>query len=174
MKRFYILIVLQTLFVLGLSAQNAVVSSGGDFSGTNCSISYSVGQVGYNAYEGNIRLNEGVQQPYEIYDVTEEAVALQDGNSELRGTTDMEEIVRSISLSAYPNPTDDFLNLVVDGDDLGAMKCTVYDVSGRQISERSIFVGETRLDMGGLPPATYFVRVTEGNELLRTFKVVKK
>ncbi|MBO4876153.1 MAG: T9SS type A sorting domain-containing protein, partial [Bacteroidales bacterium] len=154
MKRFYILIVFLTLLVSGLSAQNAVVSSGGDFSGTNSSISYSVGQVGYNAYDGSIQFNEGVQQPYEIYDVTEEAVALQDGNSDLRGTTDMEEIVRSISLSAYPNPTDDFLNLVVDGDDLGAMKCTVYDVSGRQISERSIFVGETRLDMGGLPPAT--------------------
>ena len=170
-----ILVLLCVLIVnIGAFAQSAVVSSGNSFSGTDCSVSYTVGQIGYNDYSGNMLFNEGVQQPYEIYDITDETVAMQGENSAQRGTLDVEETTRSISLSAYPNPTDDFLNLVVEGDDLGAMKCTVYDVSGRQVSDRSIFVGETRLDMGSLPPATYFVRVTEGNELLRTFKVVKK
>ena len=159
---------------IGAFAQTAVVSSGGDFSGTNCSISYSVGQVGYHAYTGNnISFGEGVQQPYEIYDITEEAIVLQDDNSAQRGTLEVEETTRNITLSVYPNPTDDFLNLVVDGDGLGAMKCAVYDVSGRQISDRSIYVGETSLDMGGLPPATYFVRVTDDGHILKTFKIVK-
>lgn len=174
MKKTLVIFILVSFCGLYAFAQSAVVSSGNSFSGSDCSVSYTVGQIGYNDYSRNMLFNEGVQQPYEIYDITDETVAMQGENSAQRGTLDVEETARSISLSAYPNPTDDFLNLVVEGDDLGAMKCTVYDVSGRQISERNIFTGETRLDMGGLPPATYFVRVTEGNELLRTFKVVKK
>lgn len=172
MKKIFILFCVLAMSI-GVFAQSAVVSSGGDFSGTNSSISYSVGQVGYNAYDGSIQFNEGVQQPYEIYEITDNDPISDEITFNLRSNLESEEVASSISLSAYPNPTDDFLNLVVDGDDLGAMKCTVYDVSGRMISERSIFVGETRLDMGGLPPATYFVRVIEGNKLLRTFKVVK-
>ena len=163
-KSIFLIILLAICF--GAFSQSSVNASGGDFSGTSCSVSYSVGQVGYNAYAGdNISFGEGVQQPYEIYDITEEAVALQDDNSAQRGTLEVEETTRNITLSAYPNPTDDFLNLVVDGDGLGAMKCAVYDVSGRQISDRSISVGETS--------PTYFVRVTDDGRILKTFKIVK-
>ena len=152
--------------------QNAVLTAGGDYSGTTGSVSFSVGQVGYNAYSGNILFSEGVQQPYEIYDITDifaNDVIERNGGS-LLGIDDEKP---EISLSAYPNPTDDFLTLLIESNALGEMKCTVYDVSGRQISERNIFAGETRLDMSGLPPATYFVRVTDNGRILKTFKIVK-
>ena len=65
---------------VGTFAQSAVVSSGNSFSGTDCSVSYTVGQIGYNDYSGNMLFNEGVQQPYEIYDITDETVAMQGDN----------------------------------------------------------------------------------------------
>ena len=112
---FALSLILSTIFMFG---QSAVLTTGGDFSGTNCNISFSVGQVGYHAYTGsNISFGEGVQQPYEIYDITEEAIALQDDNSAQRGTLEVEETTRNITLSAYPNPTDDFLTLLVEGTD---------------------------------------------------------
>ena len=112
MKKIMILFCLLTMCI-GVFAQSAVVSSGGDFSGTSCSISYSVGQVGYNAYEGSIQFNEGVQQPYEIYEITDNDPISDEITFNLRSNLESEEVASSISLSVYPNPTDDFLNLVV-------------------------------------------------------------
>ena len=81
------------LFVLSASvlfAQNAVTVSGGEANGNSGSVSYSIGQTFYSTNVGsNGQVSEGVQQPYEIYDVTEVQSTISD----------------VISLSAFPNPT---------------------------------------------------------------------
>ncbi|MBO7572157.1 MAG: T9SS type A sorting domain-containing protein [Bacteroidales bacterium] len=171
MKKLYFLVILLAL-CLGAFSQSSVNSSGGDFSGTNCNVSYSVGQVGYVAYENNLYVNEGIQQPYEIYDVTnyDSDITIRRSGGE---TLDISTEKIDILLSAYPNPTDDFLTLLVEGTD-SEMEYSVYDISGKQISARKSFWGETSIDMSALPPATYFVRVTGDGRLLKTFKIVKK
>ena len=60
------------LGLTGLQAQEAVLASGGDTSGSGGSISYSVGQVVYTTNTGTsgYSVAEGVQQPYEISVVT--------------------------------------------------------------------------------------------------------
>ena len=52
-------------------AQNNTVSAGGDASGSNGSVSYSVGQVFYTSAEGdNGSISQGVQQAYDIGVIT--------------------------------------------------------------------------------------------------------
>jgi hypothetical protein len=157
MKKILILFcVLMTGF--GAYAQSAVSASGGESSGSGGSASYTVGQTFYSANVGTSgQISEGVQQAYEIYDVTEV----------------QNPISTNISLSAFPNPTNDFLTLHIDGDYIDGLDCTMYDISGKEIMQMQIGSSETSIDMQSLPSATYFVRITKGKNEVKTFKIVK-
>lgn len=143
---------------IGAFAQSAVTASGGEASGNPGNLSYSIGQTFCSTNEGTSgQINEGVQQPYEIFDVTE----VQSAISEV------------ISLSAFPNPTTDYLTLRIESDDIEGFDCAMYDISGKEILQKRIISSETSLDMNSLPSATYFVRVTKQNREIKAFKIVK-
>ncbi|MBO7133652.1 MAG: T9SS type A sorting domain-containing protein [Bacteroidales bacterium] len=143
---------------IGAFAQSAVTASGGEASGNSGNLSYSIGQTFCSANSGTSGLiNEGVQHPYEIYDVTDVQSA----------------ILEEISLSAFPNPTSNYLTLRIENDDIEGFDCTMYDISGKEILQKRITSSETSLDMNSLPSATYFVRVTKQNREVKTFKIVK-
>lgn len=158
MRKIYGIILLFVLSATMSFAQNAVTVSGGEANGNSGSVSYSIGQTFYSANVGsNGQVSEGVQQPYEIYDVTEV-------QSVISG---------AISLSAFPNPTSDFLTLRIDGDYIDGLSCAMFDISGKEIMQQRITSSQTSLDVQQLPPATYFVRVTKGKNEVKTFKIVK-
>lgn len=143
---------------IGAFAQSAVTASGGEASGNSGNLSYSIGQTFCSANAGAIeQINEGVQQPYEIYDVTYVQSAIS------------EEIL----LSAFPNPTSDYLTLRIESDDIEGFDFAMYDISGKEILQKRVTSSETSLDMNSLPTATYFVRVTKQNREVKTFKIVK-
>ena len=151
-------IILFVLLGTAVFAQNAVTASGGNANGGSGSVSYTVGQTFYSANEGTSgQVSEGVQQAYEIYDVTE-----------------IQNLISAnISLSAFPNPTSDFLTLRIDSDYIDGLNCTMYDISGKEIMQQQVGSSETSIDMQSLSPATYFVRVTKGKNEIKTFKIVK-
>ena len=158
MRKFYSIILLFVLSGTAVFAQNAVTVSGGDANGGSGSVSYTVGQTFCSANIGTSgQVNEGVQQAYEIYDVTEV----------------QNPISSAISLSVFPNPTSDFLTLRIDGDFVGGLDYAMFDISGKEIMQQRIGSSETSIGMQSLPPATYFVRVTKGKNEVKTFKVVK-
>ena len=158
MRKFYSIILLFVLSGTAVFAQNAVTASGGNANGGSGSVSYTVGQTFYSANEGTSgQISEGVQQAYEIYDVTE-----------VQST-----ISCMISLSAFPNPTSDFLTLRIDGEYISGLDCAMYDISGKEIMQMRIASSETSIDMQSLPSSTYFVRVTKDKNEVKTFKVVK-
>jgi len=91
-------VLLLGLGLTGLQAQTNVNATGGNASGNGGSVSYSVGQVVYTTHKGsNGSVAQGVQQPYEI------SVA---GIDEANGI--------SLRVTAYPNPTTDYLTLEID------------------------------------------------------------
>ena len=157
MKKIFILFcVLMT--GIGAYAQSAVSASGGESLGSGGSASYTIGQTFYSTNViTNGQISEGVQQAYEIYDVTEV----------------QNLFTADILLSAYPNPTSDFLTLRIDGDYIDGLDCTMYDISSKEIMEWQISSSETSIDMQSLPSATYFVRVTKEKNEVKTFKIVK-
>lgn len=64
-------VLLLGLGLTGLLAQEKIIATGGDASGSGGSVSYSVGQVTYQTHIGtNGSVSEGVQQPYEISIIT--------------------------------------------------------------------------------------------------------
>ena len=146
-----------------LQAQESVNATGGDASGSGGSASYSVGQVVYTTNTGtNGSVAQGVQQPFEI--------SVVNAIEESKGI--------NLSVSAYPNPTTDYLTLEVDNSvktnhDLSQLSYQLYDMSGKLLQSKKITGNQTSIVMSNLVPATYFVKVIQGNKEVKTFKVIK-
>ncbi len=168
-------VLLLGLGLTGLQAQTNVNATGGNASGNGGSVSYSVGQVVYTTHKGsNGSVAQGVQQPYEI------SVA---GIDEANGI--------SLKVTAYPNPTTDYLTLEIDAstslsilpilNKLGtstslciqSMSYQLYDIQGKVLQNQKITDNRTSIDMNNLVPSTYFVKVIQENKTVKTFKVIK-
>ena len=151
-------ILLLGLGLTGLQAQTSVNATGGDASGSGGSASYSVGQVVYITNTGtNGSVAQGVQQPFEISVVTaiEEAKGI------------------NLSVSAYPNPTTDYLTLSIEELEISNVSYQLYDMNGKLIQSEKIIGNQTSIVMSNLVPATYFVKVIQGNKEVKTFKIIK-
>jgi hypothetical protein len=149
------------LFVPGLTslqAQTSVNAAGGNVSGSGGSASYSVGQVVYETHIGTSgSVAQGVQQPYEILVFT--------GLEEAKGI--------NLTVSAYPNPTTDYLTLEVKEFDLSNLSLQLYDMNGKLLQSEKITGNQTSIVMNNLVPATYFIKVIQDNKEVKTFKVIK-
>jgi len=158
-KLSFILMLLSLLVVApdGIIAQEANITTGGDASGTGGSVSYSVGQLVYQTNKGTSEsLAEGVQQAYEI--------------SVLNG---IQENDISLRISAYPNPVSEYLILNIPIDIEGGYEYSLFDMNGRIISQEVLSSSETEIDMTGLKPAPYFIKVSTGTSELKTFRIIK-
>ena len=146
----------------GLQAQETVPATGGKASGSGGSASYTTGQVVYTAHtgtNGNYSA-QGVQQPFEISVVT--------------GIPESENI--NISISAYPNPTSDFLTLSVSGNDYTETQyiASLYDIHGKLLKNKKITTDKTKIMTIDLAPAIYFLKVTDNKKVIKSFKIIKK
>jgi len=67
MKNFVLIAFCLFRSVTAILAQTAIPAAGGNATGSGGTVSYSVGQLTYNTYQGSVgTVSEGVQQPYEI------------------------------------------------------------------------------------------------------------
>ena len=146
------------LGLTGLQAQESVNATGGNASGSGGSASYSVGQVVYTTNTGtNGSVSQGVQQPYEISVVT--------GIEEAKGI--------NLSVSAYPNPTTDYLTLSIGEFEISNLSYQLYDMNGKLLQSEKISGNQTSIVMSNLVPSSYFVKVIQGNKEVKTFKIIK-
>jgi len=151
-------ILLLGLGLTGLQAQESVNATGGNASGSGGSASYSVGQVTYQANAGtNGSVAQGVQQPYEISVVT--------------GLEEAKDI--SLSVTAYPNPTTDYLTLSIGEFNISNLSYQLYDMNGKLLQSEKISGNQTSIVMSNLVPANYFVKLIQGNKEVKTFKIIK-
>ena len=158
-KNLSILVLTIGLVHLNLFAQVDVSASGGDASSVSGSTSYSVGQVVYTTNTGiDGSVAQGVQQPYEISVVT--------AIKEAKGI--------NLSVSAYPNPTTDYLTLSIKEFDISNVSYQLLDMNGKLLQNEKITGNQPSIVMSNLVPATYFVKVTESNKEVKTFKIIKK
>jgi hypothetical protein len=101
-------------------------------------------------------VSHGVQQPYEI------SIVLGLDNRSI-----------NLELSAYPNPTTDYLKLNVGKAELSTLNFQLYDISGKLIESRKIISSSETIAMEKLHTATYFLKVTNNNKEVKIFKIIK-
>jgi hypothetical protein len=146
------------LFAVNISAQNAIITSGGNASGAGGSLSYTIGQIFYKVNVGtNGSISQGVQQPYEISVVTS-----------IKGTENIQ-----LGLAVYPNPVRDNLTLRFTGDVPLQCVAYMYDINGSLLLTKKIEGNVTSVSMEAFLPGSYFLKVIQGSNEVKTFKIIK-
>tara|TARA_B100000795_G_scaffold39957_1_gene26294 strand:- start:524 stop:1000 length:477 start_codon:yes stop_codon:yes gene_type:complete len=155
-KKTFMSIAFLLLGLGGLHAQESPTAAGGEATGTGGTASYSVGQVVYTTATGtNGSVAQGVHQPYEISTVV-----------------GINETTIQLELSVYPNPTTNYLTLKVEKTE--NLNYQLFDMQGKIIENQKVANNSTTIKMEDLPIATYFLKVTKNNEIIKTFKVIKQ
>ncbi|MFZ4400413.1 MAG: T9SS type A sorting domain-containing protein [Bacteroidales bacterium] len=156
-----ILVLLFGIGLSGLRAQLSVNASGGNASGSGGNVSYSIGQVVYTTNTGtNGSVAQGVQQPFVISVVS--------GLEEAKGI--------NLILTAYPNPATNFIILKLDAlttISIQSMGYQLFDINGKLLETKKLVGSETSIAISNLVHSTYFLKVTQENKEVKTFKIIK-
>lgn len=147
------------LLVVFSQAQNSTKASGGEALCSTGTVSYSIGQLAKQTYTGtNASVAEGVQQPYEISVIIkiEEAKGI------------------NLTVSAYPNPTNDYFTLKVKEFDFSNLSFQLYDMNGKILQSEKINGTKTQINMRNYVPSSYFVKVTNRKQSIKEFKIIIK
>lgn len=156
-KRFFSLLLVMFGF-MAVQAQENINTSGGDASGTGGSASYSIGQIMYTTDNGsNGSISQGVQQAFEI-----------------SVDTELKEILGiNLSISAFPNPTIDQLTLEINDLEIKTLDYQLFDIQGQCLQAETIVSRHTIIYMSNFVPASYFIRISQGKNVLKSFKIIK-
>lgn len=139
-------------------AQSTVASGGGNYTSGGISVSYTIGQVFYSTNENsNIKISEGVQQPYEIQTAN--------GIKEAEGI--------KLIMNVFPNPTKNDLTLVIENYNLNKLSFSLYDIMGKQLFSEQIINKSTQIKISSFPVSTYFLKIYDLNKEIKTFKIIK-
>jgi hypothetical protein len=156
-KKLTTCVVIILLVLGGLQAQQGLHTTGGDATGSGGSVSYSIGHVVYTTHSGTTgTMAQGVQHAYEILI-----------------TTGIEETYINLEVSAYPNPTTDFLHLKIENNDYQKLSYQLYDLQGRLLQSDVLTNHLTTINMENLPGSTYFLSVSRNQKILKTFQITK-
>lgn len=140
-----------------IHAQETTLSAGNDASSASGTVHYSIGQITYTTHSGiNGSSAQGVQQPFEIMAIV--GIELKD---------------IQLELSAYPNPAINSLTLKVENYVQEKLTFQLTDVAGKLISSNHITSELTQIPMNELPAASYFLIVSNEDQLIKNFKIIK-
>ena len=146
------------LAITQIYTQESVVSSGGNSSGSNGNVSYSIGQLFYKTVNGaTANLSSGVEQPFEIQ------IVLGQDNFNI-----------NLELLVYPNPTTDIIYLKINESTFESIQYQLFDINGRLVENNKVSENSTIIQMGKYPDAIYLLKVIENNKEIKTFKIIKR
>lgn len=146
--------------LLGLSknvySQESVNPTGGNLTNGSGSVSYSIGQVFFTSNTNDSStISQGVQQAYEIY------------------TVDIQLINIDLTISIEPNPTNEVLYLMINGNLNPNLSYQICDNTGKLIVSNLIFEKKTIINLINLASSTYLLNVFDHEKKIRSFKIVK-
>jgi hypothetical protein len=139
-----------------LSGQEVISSSGDFHSAGGHSVSWTIGEPVIDTWTaGGTVISQGFQQP--ILDIV----------------SVYEHPELSFDINAYPNPTSDFLNIVVTNGDYEKLSYHLFDINGKLLDSKQIISETTEIMFTQFPAAMYYLRIMHSNSEMKTFKIVK-
>lgn len=153
-----VFLLLVIISVINSNAQESIPASGGNATGTEGSVSYSVGQTFYSWISGtNGSIIEGVQVPYEI--------SIIDG---LKEALDI-----NLICIVFPNPATDLLTLRIEHHIWKNLSYKLFDINGKVLENMEINSTESSITMIQFAAGTYFLKVYDNRKEIKTFKIIK-
>lgn len=137
------------------SAQNELLTAGGDASSSAGSFSFSLGQVSYESLENTTyKVYQGVQQPY-----------LASATNKIQTTID------NLPIVVFPNPVDDYVFIQNDDQNLSYR---IADAGGKVLGTGILGKEKTALDMRYYSTGVYFFIIQNKQNNQKTYTLIKK
>ena len=155
--RLFILLI-TALMTLPAGAQQFLISTAGnEFENTETSISWSMGELATASYtSGELLVTEGFQQP------------------RLEVSTLIDQTGDEAEINAYPNPVRYQLTVDFPANEGDATLMELYDLKGRLLKVTSFNGKSERIDLSSFPSGEYILRIREGDQLLKSLKIIKQ
>lgn len=154
---FFTLSLFLVSFSIQISAQETLNTGGNNMSGTTGRATASIGQSFYETISSPVgSVTAGVQQSYEIIP-----------------TLGVKVTEINLSLSIFPNPTTDILNLKIGFKDYDKYHYDLFDSSGRLLIGKPISQSQTQITMTSYPAAMYLLKISKEGKDIKIFKVLK-
>ena len=154
---FYFIVFFMLCLFSKTKAQEIVASSGSHFANSEKQISWTLGEpVVTTLSNENSTLTQGFHQ------------------SKLIVTAINEVSVPGFNIIAYPNPTSDILKVEVKNISGQDLIYTLYSPDGRMLVQKQMESDISEIPMYNYVSATYFLKVSSSNTVLKTFKIVKR
>lgn len=158
MKIKKLLISILVISAFKVNAQEVTASSGGNATGTNGTVSYTIGQVVYTTNTGTTgSVAQGVQQPFEI--------------QTLLGADNFNI---NLQMAVFPNPTTNWLQLDIKNYGFEKLNYQIFDINGKMVLQSKISTETTTISMENLSTNIYLLKVLDNNKEVKTFKIIKK
>ena len=87
--------------------------------------------------------------------------------------TGIKESGNNLSFSVYPNPTAGTLKLRIENYDIKNLKYHIYAINGTLFQSTKVVDNETLVSIEKFVPGVYFMKVTDNNKVVKTFKIIK-
>ncbi len=156
-SKILIIIIYWIGFSTGLWAQQIVASSGNTFQNGEGSISFTLGEVATDTYS------------------REEKILTQGFHQTTITITSIEgPVYEKYSITAFPNPTSDKVNLKIDSETINSLNYTLYDIGGSVLLSNKIESEQTEISFTELKTAVYILKIELAGEEIKTFKIVKE
>ena len=140
-------------------SQEAVLTAGGEASGNNGTVSYSIGQTSYlteASSDGSVA--QGVQQAFDISVVP------------IAGAAD--DLNESLSLEIYPNPTSNAVK-ILSKEKLDNCTYQLLDLHGNILVQNEFANDQNIVQMDSLEPSIYLLKIFSIEKTIKTFKIIK-
>lgn len=139
-------------------AQQATAAAGAEVNGDGGSVSYTVGQNFCKTLaDSSGSVHEGVQQPYEIFVIT-------DIHSPFSG---------KVSLKVFPNPTNDILILSIPEITQEDLYYQIQNLKGEIVISERIYQLETKINLDTQPNGIYLLYVNLKQASQKSYKIIK-
>jgi hypothetical protein len=138
-------------------AQQIVTTAGSTLTNSNGSVSFTIGEgVASTITSGDKTLTQGFQQ------------------SNISVTSISEKKELNFSISAYPNPTTNILNLHIGKENVTGFVYMLIDINGKLITKKNLDTSVTTISFKELQSGIYILKINDGEIHLKTFKIIKK
>jgi hypothetical protein len=74
----------------------------------------------------------------------------------------------------YPNPSSDHVKLNITDTALTDLSYVLLNIQGKIVSSAKLSILDTPISLHGLSVGTYVLKVSQKNNELKTFKIIKK
>jgi len=143
------------LLSTSVNAQEVITTAGDYNTSSTGSLSWTLGEVITETYSDGLNaLTQGFNQ------------------SQLSATATYELPGLNFKVTAYPNPTSDFI--FIEAEQSQDLKYQLFNLNGELVREARLQGFQTKVDFKTLVPATYLIKIYKNSIPIKQFKIVKQ